>query len=146
MVESVNSIAQLLAKLSTFHRELVSEPGANPVAKKGFITTAKDIWMVAMELKVDMDLLMQKCSDARLRMQLKISLSKIEMLAQQLKIVSAVKASNPSDADSEVQLVTCAQNLSDAMMVVLRDAEAAALRVSDKDVGLYRFRRAIYTK
>ncbi|KAI8852296.1 hypothetical protein BC829DRAFT_414568 [Chytridium lagenaria] len=87
----------------------------------------------------------------RLKSALLLNLDRIDTLAQQLKIIAAVKTASPGDTDRDLQLVGCAQNLMMAVKSCLGNAEAGSLRAAkgwEKNAGgkakpmdMIRFRR-----
>ena len=144
IISLADTLAHLLADLSSFHLRLNDGNSVSAETKKGFITTASRIRDAAQNLTNKTRALADACSDLRLKSQLNGSLDKIMTFVQQLKIIAAVKASSPDDLDSEVQLITCARNLINAVKTGLRDAESASLRSGDKET--VRFTRTIYRK
>jgi vinculin len=126
IVFHASEISRYMGILSLFSLNLRDSP--TPEAKKGFINAAKDILLQTNAFAEPARKLAEKCSDKRLRKQLGLTLEKISTLAQQLKIVAAVKASSPRDTDPDQQLIACAQNLMVAVKTALKECESAALR------------------
>lgn len=63
------------------------------------------------------------CTDKRLKYQLLATLDRIDTLAQQLKILAAVKAASPKDTDKDFQLILCATNLMLSIKSCLKDCD-----------------------
>ena len=119
-----------------------------PDSKKQLISSAQDISRLLVTLTTHVSALIQRTPDKRLKKQLQDSVHRLVLLAQQIKILSAVKAGSPHDKDSEEQLASVARNIvSEVEGKVLRSCEAAELAArskgSDQSSGL-RFRRQVF--
>ncbi|KAL2918922.1 hypothetical protein HK105_201756 [Polyrhizophydium stewartii] len=150
VIEAVTSMSQRMLDLSEFHARL-AHSRSDPAAKRSFIQAAQAIMVDANTLLKAAQPLVEACTDRRLRMQLQGTLTYITTLAQQLKIVAAVKASSPLDADKDVQLVSCAQNLMKTVKMGLRDCVACSLRVRKGSeaaavAGIVKFRKVVYAR
>jgi hypothetical protein len=131
IITKVNIVAQKMEELSAIHSNLTS----NPIAKKEMIQKALEITQVTNSLLKDCRELAESCTDKRLKMQLLNTVDRLNTLAQQLRVVTAVKASNPKDLDTDNQLFSCASNLTETMKRLLRDSEAASVRCNFKTSG-----------
>jgi len=131
IINKVNIVAQKMEELSLIHSKLNS----NPIAKKEMIQKALEITQVTQSILKDCRELAELCTDKRLKMQLLNTVDRLNTLSQQLRVVTAVKASNPNDLDSDNQLFSCAFNLTETMKRLLRDSEAASVRCNFKTSG-----------
>jgi len=120
-----------MEELSLIHSKLTT----NPIAKKEMIQKALEITQVTNSLLKDCKELAELCTDKRLKMQLLNTVDRLNTLSQQLRVVTAVKASNPKDLDTDNQLFSCASNLTETMKRLLRDSEAASVRCNFKTSG-----------
>ncbi|KAI8928410.1 Vinculin family-domain-containing protein [Entophlyctis helioformis] len=150
IIAAVKSMSQRMLDLSTHHGTLSRSLRSDPSAKRSFIQSAQGIMIDADGLLKAAKPLVDACTDKRLRMQLQGTLNYIQTLAQQLKIVAAVKASSPLDLDTGVQLVSCAQNLMKTVKLALRDCVSCSLRVRKGSEGaavsggVVKFRKVVY--
>lgn len=128
IVAAAMGLSNQMEKLSKYHIELRFSSAAE--TKKGFINAAKDIVMHASNIDIPAKQLAEQCTDLRLKRQLLQSIDRIGTIAQQLKIVAAVKAASPKDTDRDQQLIQCAQNLMQAVRTVLRYCEVASIRIN----------------
>ncbi len=148
IVETAKMIARLMAGLSDHHYELKMTGGAG--SKRGFIQCAQDILVQTNAFMAPTKNLADKCTDKRLRKQLMSTLEQMSTIAQQLKIVAAVKASAPFDCDRDHLLVECARNLMVTIKRCLKECESASLRQLKQELtGIktpeaVRFKRAVY--
>jgi len=131
IIAKVNIVAQKMEELSLIHSNLAS----NPIAKKEMIQKALEITQVTSSILKDCRELAELCTDKRLKMQLLNTVDRLNTLSQQLRVVTAVKASNPRDLDTDNQLFSCATNLTETMKRLLRDSEAASVRCNFKTSG-----------
>jgi len=120
-----------MEELSVIHSNLTT----NPIAKKEMIQKALEITQVTNSILKDCKELAELCTDKRLKMQLLNTVDRLNTLSQQLRVVTAVKASNPRDLDTYNQLFSCASNLTETMKRLLRDSEAASVRCNFKTSG-----------
>ncbi|KAJ3261463.1 hypothetical protein HDU77_000836 [Chytriomyces hyalinus] len=132
IVDASIKISDHLSTLAKLHKLLLKDPTSTTAAesKRSFIQAAKQIHTECLKIVASAKPIADRCSDARLQKQLSSSLQWIENLAQQLKIVAAVKTSAPLDTDRDQQLVTCAKNVMVAVKNCIRDSEAGTLRLS----------------
>ncbi|ORX82343.1 Vinculin/alpha-catenin [Anaeromyces robustus] len=131
IINKVNIVAQKMEELSLIHSKL----NTNPIAKKEMIQKALEITQVTQSILKDCRELAELCTDKRLKMQLLNTVDRLNTLSQQLRVVTAVKASNPNDLDTDNQLFSCAFNLTETMKRLLRDSEAASVRCNFKTSG-----------
>jgi len=131
IIAKVNIVAQKMEELSLIHSNLTT----NPIAKKEMIQKALEITQVTNSILKDCRELAELCTDKRLKMQLLNTVDRLNTLSQQLRVVTAVKASNPRDLDTDNQLFSCASNLTETMKRLLRDSEAASVRCNFKTSG-----------
>ncbi|KAH6566888.1 hypothetical protein BASA50_002594 [Batrachochytrium salamandrivorans] len=148
IIEAVDCMSQRMLDLSRYH-QMLTHSAHDTGSKRLFIQAAQAIMTDANTLLKVTQNLADACTDRRLRTQLKNTLTHITTLAQQLKIVAAVKASSPSDADKDVQLISCAQNLMKSVKRGLRECVSCSLRVKKSAEGtvndsIITFRRVIY--
>ncbi|RKP01546.1 hypothetical protein CXG81DRAFT_11819 [Caulochytrium protostelioides] len=140
---SASAMASMLLALAAAHQQLFAE--ATPANKKQFVERAQAIVGESAVMVAAARPLATECTDLRLRKQLTTTLDRTETLCQQLKIVAAVKASDPNDRDRDQQLVACAKNLLLAFKTCLRDSEAASLRITDpRAARQFQFRKVLY--
>ncbi|KAJ3088661.1 hypothetical protein HK102_008241 [Quaeritorhiza haematococci] len=132
IVEAASLISKYLDALSRHHKALLTNP--TPEAKRDFIRAAQDIMAQGLAIVEPVKKLAESCTDLRLRRQLLGTIDRVTTLAQQLKIVAAVKASAPRDTDRDHVLIACAQNLMQAVKTCLRESEAASLRTGPQPV------------
>jgi hypothetical protein len=109
-------------------------------AKTKLIETAKNILAESRKIIQHATPLVNHCKDKVLSKQLSSLLGRIETLSQQLKIVAAVKASNPADRDKGSQLIQCTTNLVIALKACLKSCVSASLRSSHEGI---QFRKLI---
>jgi len=131
IIAKVNIVAQKMEELSLIHSKL----STNPIAKKEMIQKALEITQVTNSILKDCKELAELCTDKRLKNQLLNTVDRLNTLSQQLRVVTAVKASNPKDLDTDNQLFSCASNLTETMKRLLRDSEAASVRCNFKTSG-----------
>ncbi|KAI9206152.1 Vinculin family-domain-containing protein [Polychytrium aggregatum] len=141
VIDYSNQLSNLMHNLSQHHHELTRRGGAQ--AKKEFIETGRAILAAANELCRHAVGLAGHCTDRRLRNQLQSTTDRIQSLSSQLKIVTAVKASAPGDADRDDQLIGCATNLMASVLACLRECESASLR--SQGAGM-KFRKIYYRR
>jgi hypothetical protein len=146
IVVVVNTIAQKFIALAAHHNDL-PDIKTRAKAKKLFIQTAQEIVSEASKLGTQIEPLVRHCSDKRLVQQIQSTTKSITTLSQQLKILVAVKASNPHDVDRGSQLVSNGKNLVHGVKMVLRDAISCTLRLrKDAPGDMFKFRKVIYAK
>jgi vinculin len=133
-----------MTQIAAFYKE------NTPQAKKLLIQSAREIMDDIKPILAEAKKIADNCSDKRLRAQLLQALERIPFLSQQLKIVAAVKAANPLDLDSDKQLITCAQNLMNAVKATVQASESASIRAfkvaGNAAVAVVKFKRALYKK
>ncbi|KAI9216473.1 Vinculin family-domain-containing protein [Blastocladiella britannica] len=147
-----NGLVSCAAEISNKLRILSDHYRAHsPQAQLSLLQSTKEVVAIGNDLQKHVGMLAAACSDKRLRADLLAVAGRLPTLTQQLKILASVRASaGPRDADSERQLVTCANNLMLAVKELLGKSEAASIRVSQAkvagNVGLavIKFRRNLY--
>eukprot|EP00122_Pirum_gemmata_P017443 Pgem_evm1s16332 len=101
-------------------------------AKSELIALSREITADAKKAAKCARLFEQKCPDKRLASNLKNSTDTIETIAQQLKVVTMVKASMPNDNSADEQMTVCAQNLMNNCKDVVSCAHSCFIK-SPKD-------------
>jgi vinculin len=135
-------------ELSHYHNEL-SHSYRNAPAKKSFIQTAQAIMIDTNKFIKAIQPIIDECTDKRLKAQIQSTLNRILTLAQQLKIIAAVKASAPNDSDKGVQLITSSQNLVASIKKALRDCVSCSIRArkgSNVAESGITFRKIVYAR
>lgn len=92
------------------------------------IATAKQIASGARIIVDYARKIAQQCTDARMKYNLEQSVELIPTLATQLTIISSVKTAMPNDISADVMLVKNSQNLMEAVIKTMREAEAACMK------------------
>ena len=105
--------------------------GATPESKLDFIRVAKEIAQDVKAVEAEARKIAKQCTDKRLADDLLATVDRIPTISTQLKILAMVKASSPDDADNELLLVQCAQNLMGAVKTTIASTQAAHLRMID---------------
>jgi hypothetical protein len=139
IIEQVEKIGGCFERLSRFHNELKLRP--TPEAKKGFITAARDIVSHTNELVKPAKTVSDGCTDIRLQRNLVGTLDRLSTLAQQLKIVAAVKAAAPKDTDQDAQLIMCAQNLQVSIKGSVKECDSISLKQKSVALSPLKFQR-----
>ncbi|KAJ3110571.1 hypothetical protein HDU96_006468 [Phlyctochytrium bullatum] len=152
IITAAQKMSDRLADLGTYHIQIRKE--CTPEAKRSFISAAQQIMSEGNAIVLACRPIADHCTDRRLRIALVGDLDRIDTLAQQLKIVAAVKAAAPGDTDRDSQLVACAQNLMQSVRSCLNHAEAGSIRVAKSGEKVnhgpkgtsnnIRFRRNVY--
>lgn len=144
MVNTSSSLAEKLAELSSLYKQ------NTPHSKKNMINLAKEIHQEASTIFKEAKKIADACKDNVLKKNLMYAMDSIQTIAQQLKIVATVKASEPKDLDSEKQLILCCQNLSAALGRTIKASEAASIRVMRQAgniaLAIVKFRKVLYKK
>ncbi|XP_065919621.1 vinculin-like [Dysidea avara] len=97
--------------------------------KEQMIDAAKEIASSARVIVDYAKKIAQQCTDSRMKYTLEQSAELIPTLGTQLTIIATVKASSaPSDISADVMLVKNAQNLMEAVIKTMREAEAACMK------------------
>jgi hypothetical protein len=127
-----NSIVSAASEISIRLRSLADHyQGLTPASKVQILASAREIISLINELLKSIHTLSDICNDKRLRTAMMQSAEFLPTLAQQLKIMAAVRATAPgNDIDSQRQLESVVSNFIKAIKDVLRRAEAASLRTS----------------
>jgi hypothetical protein len=134
-------------ELSHYHKEMSIDH--DPQHKKSFIQSAQGVVKETNVYIKAIQPLLDECTDQRLKAQLSGTVNRIGTLAQQLKIVAAVKASNPRDTDKGVQLITATQNLVASIKNGLRDCIACSIRSqkgSSTHKSAVQFKKIVYAR
>ncbi|TPX30553.1 hypothetical protein SmJEL517_g05898 [Synchytrium microbalum] len=127
IVSKASDISTLFAEMSAVSADLRKSP--TPEAKSRFIQLAREIGKCSEDFTAKANEIMKACTDRRLVARLKADIERCLTLGQQIRIVAAVKASEPKDVDNEQQLIVCARNLMKTMQESMVNCEAASLRV-----------------
>jgi len=122
MIAMSNQLAEDMALLA----ELSQLQG--PDAKKNLITLARKIAENAKVIEKEARKVADTCSDQRLKKDLQIVADRIPTIANQIKILSTVKAANPNDMDNDQMLVTAATNLMASVKTTIDASQSAHLR------------------
>ena len=146
IISAAKQVALLMAKMS---RLVASEDGK----KSDMIACAKEIAKVSGNVtKISMEIA-EKCTDKRIRNDMKRTLDKIPTISTQLRILSTVKAASLGDKDflskeeeeeadqATEMLVLNAQNLMMSVKDTVRYAEAASIRIRTDTAGTVRWVR-----
>ena len=91
--------------------------------KSILISTAQSILKESMSIKQSAKIIASKCADKILEKELQSIIMKMDTLSHQLRIVTAVKASNPLDVDSGNQMNQCASNLAHSLQMCFETCE-----------------------
>ncbi|KAJ3193626.1 hypothetical protein HK101_004476 [Irineochytrium annulatum] len=134
IVAAASKMSDRLTDLASAHALLRRDAGSAEV-KRAFITAAQQIMSEASSIILSSRPVAECCTDRRLRQSLLSTLDRVDTLAQQLKIIAAVKASNPGDTDRDAQLIACARNLMVGVKTALNEAEAGSLRQGGSGVA-----------
>ncbi|KAI8804667.1 hypothetical protein BJ742DRAFT_823789 [Cladochytrium replicatum] len=135
-------ISEKMDELESYHLRLVdstlpapeiSAQGRRFSAKEGYISTAREIVALAKGMATSWQPVAKACSDQRLSWHLLSSLSKMELLAGQLRMVASTKASDEADRDYDGQVKTCAKNVVEGAKAALQNLEAATMRLDEED-------------
>ncbi|KAI8814548.1 hypothetical protein BJ742DRAFT_785916 [Cladochytrium replicatum] len=135
-------ISEKMDELESYHLRLVdstipapeiSAQGRRFSAKEGYINTAREIVALAKAMATSWQPVAKACSDQRLSGHLISSLSKMELLAGQLRMVASTKASDEADRDYDGQVKTCAKNVLEGAKAALQNLEAATMRLDEED-------------
>eukprot|EP00128_Syssomonas_multiformis_P002215 Colp12_sorted_trinity150504_noHs@19250 len=139
-----------LAKTLSEQMTDMSKMWKDTASKREFIAKAKDIADGSLSVIKIAEVTASNCTDKRLKLALQQALERIPTLSRQLKIISAVKAANPSDKDTDAQLIVCAQNLMEAIKVVVQATEAASIKsvrsAANVGVAAIKWRKKVYKK
>jgi hypothetical protein len=133
--------------LSHYHKEMSANN--DPQHKKVFIQTAQSVMKETSLYVKSIQPLIDECTDQRLKAQLLITVNRIATLGQQLKIIAAVKASNPRDKDKGSQLITATQNLVTSIKNGLRESIACSIRSLKGSCGkksAIHFKKVVYSR
>jgi hypothetical protein len=123
IVRSIHFVSQCLIELSLHHAELDSYSSTDfqglSQCKNRFIAAATSILQEAKRILEMARPWVEKLGNAILRKELLSTLTSMETISHQLKIIVAVKASSPGDKDKAFQVVQCCQNLVSVLHVCL---------------------------
>jgi len=132
LIQAARQMAILFAKMSKF---ITDEDYFQTHSKKELIDTAKMISWASSKLVKQAKEIADKCPDKRMRGELNLTIERMPTIATQLKILATVKATmfgaNDPQADLEAteMLVGCAENLMGSARSVVRDCEAASIKI-----------------
>ena len=140
IISAAKQMALLMAKMSQLVRQ---EDGK----KSDLISCAKDIAKASKEVTQLSLEIAEKCSDKRIRNDMKRTLDRIPTISTQLRILSTVKAASLGDKEDMTKeeeeaaeqatemLVHNAQNLMMSVKDTVRYAEAASIRIRSDATG-----------
>ena len=146
IIGAAKQMALLMAKMS----RLVRDEGGK---KSDMIACAKEIAKGSNAITVMSMAIAEKCTDKRIRNDMKRTLDKIPTISTQLRILSTVKAASLGDKEDMTKeeedaaeqatdmLVLNAQNLMMSVKEAVRYAEAASIRIRTDTVGTVRWVR-----
>lgn len=132
LIQAARKMAILFAKMSKF---ISDEEYCETHSKRELIDTAKMITAASAELNKHARDIALKCPDKRMKHDLMVTIDRIPTIATQLKILATVKATmfgaNDPQADFEAteMLVGCAENLMGSARSVVKDCEAASIKI-----------------
>jgi hypothetical protein len=138
IIKNTNSIAEKMTQLSKNYKEDRSS------SMKRMIELGREINEDCKSLLIYIKSISDTCTDKVLKGQLLAAMNTIPTISTQLKILTAVKAAEPKDLDSEKQLILCCKNLMNHMKLAIKSSEVASIRSLSTDT--VKFRRAIYRK
>ncbi|XP_057297715.1 vinculin-like [Hydractinia symbiolongicarpus] len=144
LIQAARQMAMLFAKMSKF---ITDEEYFATHSKKELIETAKMIAKASTELVKQARQIANKCPDKRMRHDLLLTIDRIPTIATQLKILATVKATmfgaNDPQADLEAteMLVGCAENLMGSARSVVKDCEAASIKIRSGQGQIVQWKR-----
>ncbi|KAL2911936.1 hypothetical protein HK105_208600 [Polyrhizophydium stewartii] len=142
MMKDLSGLMQLLSakndELLSQHSLLAASGLAPPAQafldhKADYIHTARDIYDISSNIVASWKPSAAACSNSHIASDLARALTKVEALSLQLRTVTSRKENDPTDRDTEAQVLSCASNLVDAAQGALRGLEAAQLRLAGDD-------------
>ncbi|KAJ3328945.1 hypothetical protein HDU93_001216, partial [Gonapodya sp. JEL0774] len=112
------------------------------------ITLSQQIAKESAQLVAECAPMSAKCPDATLKLALDKACERVSTLGSQMRVTTAVKASNPTDNDADGMVIGCAKNLVEAAAEVLRRSEAASIRIAAVSVvvAVVKFKRNVFKK
>lgn len=127
MITLAKELSEATFLLSQYYKTNLSEIKAETKAK--LLESAIQIYKLSTMLDKKVVQLLKDCKDQRLVSDCKKSMEKMSTLSTQLKILAAVKATNPRDNDTHLQMNVCAKNLMGNVKDLLNQAEIVTYRV-----------------
>lgn len=144
LIQLARQMALLFAKMSKF---ITDEEYFLTQPKKMLIDTAKQIAKVSAEFSKKAREISRQCPDKRMKHDLNLTIDRIPTISTQLKILATVKATmfgaNDPQADFEAteMLVGCAENLMGSARSVVKDCEAASIKIRTGAGKVQRWKR-----
>lgn len=142
IVSTIDELSTTMLQFSATHDEMELEPTTEK--KSIFMMHAQNICSSVKHIAKASLSVIESCTDARLKIRLSKELDHLNSLAQQFKILSAVKVSSDG-ADKDAQMIICAKNITRCGKTVLIDCHGASLRSKDDKVRNL-FREAMYKR
>jgi hypothetical protein len=122
MIQMAQSLAESMALLSELAKL------NTPEAKAQLILLARKIAEDSKVIEKEARRIAENCTDKRLKGDLLIVADRIGTIANQIKILSTVKAANPDDHDNDQMLVTACTNLMGSVKTTIDASQAAQIR------------------
>lgn len=144
LIQLARQMALLFAKMSKF---ITDEEYFMTQPKKMLIDTARQIARVSAEFAGKAMEISRQCPDKRMKHDLNLTIDRIPTISTQLKILATVKATmfgaNDPQADFEAteMLVGCAENLMGSARSVVKDCEAASIKIRTGAGKVQRWKR-----
>ena len=132
-----------MLKFSEIHNKMDAD--TTDELKSEFMSQAQSICAESKHIARYTGPLIDACTDIRLKSQLSKDIEHLNSLAQQFKILSAVKASSTDDSDREAQLIICAKNITRCGKSILNNCRSASLRCREGTPHII-FTEAVYRK
>jgi len=144
IIRAARRMAMLFAKMSKF----ISDPDYfEKHSKKELIDTAKMITLAGQDLVREARKVADKCPDRRMKNELLGTIDRIPTVSTQLKILATVKATMfgakdlQADLDATEMLVGCAENLMTGAKQVVKDCEAASIKIRAEHGQIMKWKR-----
>eukprot|EP01134_Creolimax_fragrantissima_P001248 CFRG1248T1 len=125
--EDDNSIISFAKKIAESFNKMAELEGKQN-CKRELITLATSISKDARAMAKTAREFAENCADQRLKSALLNRVAVMETIGAQLKIIAAVKASNPEDVDADNQLNICAQNLMGHVQECVGQCHSASIK------------------
>lgn len=133
MISIAKKVVENAMTLSDYYRTTNLASAARKETKARIIESSQNIYRLTIQLEGILNELLDKLqNDPRLKSNTQRAKEKMSTLSTQLKILAAVKATNPRDTDTHLQMNICAKNLTDSIKQVLNLSELVSLRVESK--------------
>jgi len=122
MIQMAQDLADAMAQLSELAKL------NTPEAKAKLILLARKIAEDSKVIENEAKRIATNCSDKRLKGDLMVVADRIGTIANQIKILSTVKAANPDDHDNDQMLITACTNLMGSVKTTIDASQAAQIR------------------